>query len=100
MMSSYWHDMGARPFTLTVRLHLFAHRDTLHEQHKGKIMDYASEGMVFYLFGLFCAYWAQSTKRNAWLWFFLGLFFAPITGLVLLYKNSQDRAAEPSAGAA
>jgi hypothetical protein len=63
-------------------------------------MNYASEGMVFYLFGLFCAYWAQSTSRNAWLWFFLGLFFAPITGLVLLYKNSQGRAAQAKVGAA
>ena len=62
-------------------------------------MNYASQGTVFYLFGIFCAYWAQSTKRNAWLWFFLGLFFAPITGLVLLYKNSQDRASQPAAGA-
>lgn len=63
-------------------------------------MNYASQGTVFYLFGLFCAYWAQSTNRNAWLWFFLGLFFAPITGLVLLYKNSQERSAQPKAGAA
>ena len=62
-------------------------------------MNYASEGMVFYLFGLFCAYWAQSTKRNAWLWFFLGLFFAPITGLFLLYKNSQDSGAHPTTSA-
>lgn len=63
-------------------------------------MNYASEGMVFYLFGLFCAYWAQSTNRNPWLWFFVGLLFAPITGLVLLYKNSEDKAARPKAGAA
>jgi hypothetical protein len=63
-------------------------------------MNYASEGMVFYLFGLFCAYWAQSTRRNAWLWFFLGLFFAPITGLFLLYKNSQDSGTHPTASAA
>jgi hypothetical protein len=62
-------------------------------------MNYASEGMVFYLFGLFCAYWAQSTRRSAWLWFFLGLFFAPITGLFLLYKNSQERATQTSAAA-
>jgi len=62
-------------------------------------MNYASEGTVFYLFGLFCAYWAQMTHRNAWLWFFLGLFFAPITGLFLLYKNSQDRAAQSGSGA-
>lgn len=46
--------------------------------------DYASVGLVFFLFGIFCAYWAQTTGRNAWLWFFLGLFFASITGLVLL----------------
>jgi multisubunit Na+/H+ antiporter MnhB subunit len=57
-------------------------------------MHYATEGMVFYLFGLFCAYWAQASKRNAWLWFFMGLLFAPLTGLVLLYKNSQERAAQ------
>jgi len=38
----------------------------------------------------FCALWAQQTGRNAWLWFFLGLFFNVITLLVLLYKNSQD----------
>jgi hypothetical protein len=25
----------------------------------------------------------------------MGLLFAPITGLVLLYKNSQDRDAQP-----
>ena len=45
--------------------------------------------LVLFLFGIFCAYWAQTTGRNAWLWFFLGLCFAPITGLVLLYKNAK-----------
>jgi hypothetical protein len=53
--------------------------------------SFASLGMVFYLFGIFCAYWAQSTGRNAWLWFFLGWFFAPVTGIVLLYMNSQTK---------
>ena len=57
---------------------------------------YATDGSVFFLFGIFCAYWAQTSARNAWLWFFLGLLFAPITGLVLLYKNSEDRAAKPA----
>lgn len=52
--------------------------------------SYASIGTVFFLFAIFCAYWAQSTGRNAWLWFFLGWFFAPITGLVLLYKNRTE----------
>ena len=51
---------------------------------------YATEGSVFFLFGIFCAYWAQQTNRNAWLWFFLGLFLGPFTGVALLIKNSND----------
>jgi hypothetical protein len=51
--------------------------------------DYASVALVHFLFAIFCAYWAQTTGRNAWLWFFLGFFFAPITGLVLLRENSK-----------
>lgn len=49
--------------------------------------------MVFFLFGIFCAEWASRTSRNPWLWFFLGWLFAPVTGLVLLYKNSQAKTA-------
>lgn len=60
----------------------------------------ATTGMVFFLFGLFCAYWARETSRSAWLWFFFGFFFAPITGLVLLAKNSDGRPhPDPSAAA-
>ena len=62
----------------------------------------AVDGAVVFLFGAFCALWAQRTKRNAWLWFFLGLFFNGITVLVLLYKNSKDQRAfvqpEPKGG--
>lgn len=50
--------------------------------------EYAPTSLVFFLFGIFCAYWAQTTNRSAWGWFFLGLFFAPFTGVVLLVKNS------------
>ena len=46
-------------------------------------------GLTLFLFGIFCAYWAQEKGRNAWLWFFAGFFFAPLTGLVLLYKNRK-----------
>jgi len=53
--------------------------------------NFASVGMVFYLFALFCAYWAQSTGRNPWLWFIMGWLFAPVTGIVLLYKNNQEK---------
>ena len=51
----------------------------------------ADAGVAVWLFGAFCALWAQNTGRNAWLWFFLGLFFSVITVLVLLEKNSNDR---------
>ena len=50
---------------------------------------YASVALVQFLFGIFCAYWAQETKRSSWLWFLMGLFFAPIAGLVLLSKNAK-----------
>jgi len=53
--------------------------------------NFASIGLVFFLFAIFCAYWAQTTGRNAWAWFFLGLFFAPITGLFLLRGNADDK---------
>jgi formate hydrogenlyase subunit 3/multisubunit Na+/H+ antiporter MnhD subunit len=49
----------------------------------------APVGLVFFLFGIFCAYWAQTTNRSAWLWFLMGFFLAPITGLVLLFKNRR-----------
>ena len=48
-----------------------------------------STGGVAILFGAFCALWAQNTKRNALLWFFLGVIFNVIAILVLLYKNSK-----------
>jgi hypothetical protein len=50
--------------------------------------------LVHYLFGIFCAYWAQTTGRNPWLWFFLGFLFAPITGLVLLNENRKETPSE------
>jgi hypothetical protein len=49
-------------------------------------------GALVFLFGVFCALWAQNTGRSAWFWFFMGLFFNVITVIVLLEKNSGDRA--------
>lgn len=51
---------------------------------------YASVAYVNFLFGIFCAYWAQVTRRSSWLWFFMGLLFGPITGIVLAAKNADD----------
>ena len=54
------------------------------------IQSHGSNGGVLFLFGAFCALWAQNTNRNAWVWFFCGLVFSVITVLVLLIKNSED----------
>jgi hypothetical protein len=48
-------------------------------------------GSAAFVAAAMAALWAQNTRRNAWLWFFMGAFFAPITLLVLLYKNSNDK---------
>jgi hypothetical protein len=56
------------------------------------VQTHGPDGAVFFLFGAFCALWAQNTGRNPWLWFFLGLFCSCITVIVLLSKNSDDLA--------
>jgi hypothetical protein len=52
--------------------------------------DYKKGGVVLFLFGAFCALWAQNTKRNPWAWFFLGAIFSIITVFFLLKMNSED----------
>ncbi len=42
---------------------------------------------LLFLFGAFCALWAQNTSRNPWLWFFLGAFFSVFTVLFVLSRN-------------
>jgi hypothetical protein len=71
-----------------------AQTDSL-EERVGRLergLNDKSGGAALFLFGAFCALWAQNTGRSAWAWFFLGLFFSVITVIVLLYKNSKDRA--------
>jgi|JI10StandDraft_1071094.scaffolds.fasta_scaffold312514_2 hypothetical protein len=58
------------------------------EQKIAKLSDTAP---TLFLFGVFCALWAQNTGRNAWLWFFLGLLLSYIAGVVLLWKNAGDK---------
>jgi hypothetical protein len=65
---------------------------------EGKGKQASAAGAVGFLFGSFCALWAQNTGRSAWLWFFLGLFFSVIAVLVLLSKNSDNLNARRSAG--
>lgn len=51
----------------------------------------ATSGLVLFLFGVFCALWAQETNRGAWGWFFFGLFLGPIAAVVLLQKNAKEK---------
>ena len=52
--------------------------------------DYRDTGTGLFLSGIFCALWAQYTRRSAWLWFFFGLILAPIALIVLVWKNADD----------
>ncbi len=65
---------------------------------RDEMSDKVEAGFVLFLFGGFCALWAQNTGRNAWLWFFLGALFNVITLIVLLNKNSKDRKAATLGG--
>jgi hypothetical protein len=56
------------------------------------VVQHGSGGAIVFLYGCFCALWAQNTNRNPWLWFFLGLFFSSLAALILLAKHSNDRA--------
>ncbi len=57
---------------------------------KSNFNSYASSALVTFLFGAFCALWAQNTNRNPWLWFFAGAVFSIITICLLLYDNAND----------
>jgi hypothetical protein len=59
-------------------------------QTVNQISRHQSAGGFLFLCGAFCALWAQNTRRNPWLWFFLGLIFSVITVLWLLSKNAED----------
>lgn len=65
---------------------------------EGKGRQVTAVGGVGFLFGAFCALWAQNSGRSAWLWFFLGFIFSVIAVLVLLSKNSGDVDRQRSAG--
>ena len=59
-------------------------------QLEGNARHASAAGAVAFLFGAFCALWAQNSGRSAWLWFFAGLIFSVIAVLVLLSKNAAD----------
>ncbi|MDB6094042.1 MAG: hypothetical protein JWM32_1604 [Verrucomicrobia bacterium] len=58
---------------------------------ENKIGTLGGASAIAFLFGAFCALWAQNTGRNAWLWFFTGFIFSIFAVLVVLIKNGGDR---------
>lgn len=44
---------------------------------------------LLFLFGAFCALWAQNNRRNAWGWFFLGAIFSVFAVLFVLSLNKE-----------
>jgi FtsH-binding integral membrane protein len=52
--------------------------------------DYRETGAGLFVSGIFCALWAQYTRRSSWLWFFFGLILAPLALIVLVWKNAND----------
>ena len=58
----------------------------------------ASTSLVAFLFAVFAAYWAQTTRRNPWLWFICGFVLPPVAGLVLLWKNGKHHQDPPRLG--
>ena len=57
---------------------------------EGRVQDAAETGMVLFLFGAFCALWAQNRGRSGLAWFVAGAFFNVITVLVLLAINGRE----------
>src|SRR4051812_13057995 len=60
------------------------------EQHVDRVdsrINRGTGGAVLFLFGAFCALWAQNTKRDPWAWFFLGAIFNVFAVISLLIKN-------------
>jgi cell division protein FtsB len=51
--------------------------------------DNPAAGIGFFASGILCALWAQFTRRSAWLWFFFGLFLAPIALIAMVWKNAR-----------
>jgi len=52
--------------------------------------DIGSAGFGLFVSGVLCALWAQYSRRSAWAWFFMGLIFAPVALIALLWKTSND----------
>jgi hypothetical protein len=55
----------------------------------------STSAALIFLYGAFCALWAQNTGRNAWLWFVLGAVFSIFAVVMLLVENAKARDSKP-----
>lgn len=58
---------------------------------KADAASYTPIAMVLFLFGGFCAVWAQNTGRNTWFWFFSGIVFSVLAVMSIIFINSNNR---------
>ena len=75
---------------VTLDLYMINSRLNDLESTQRKIIDASTDWGLLFLFGAFCALWAQNTGRRAGLWFVAGFIFNFIAVFVLLYKNAVD----------
>lgn len=59
------------------------------ENRLNNLQSSASIGALSFLFGAFCALWAQNNRRNALGWFFAGLFLSVFAVMFVLYLNRK-----------
>lgn len=59
------------------------------DHDQAKIRNIVNLVCLMFLFGAFCAIWAQNTARNPLLWFVAGACFTFVTVGVILRKNAK-----------
>ena len=82
-------EIKSRLDFLENRLNNLDSRITNNENRLNSLQGSASLGALSFLFGAFCALWAQNNRRNALGWFFAGLIFSVFAVLFVLYFNQK-----------
>ena len=65
--------------------------ETRMTQLENRTLARGASTVALFACGSLCALWAQWTRRNAWLWFFLGFIFNVFALLAMLYKNANEK---------
>ena len=60
-------------------------------EFQSRTWNVLNAAVLMFLFGAFCAIWAQNTDRNAWLWFGAGFLLTFVTVLYILWLNPKPK---------